>query len=173
MFNVSLVKIALACLFAVETLPDVAEARTTRRNKRAYPAIAAAFENWGGDLYWLPFDVETQDGYELTAFRLIGRRRRKKIPNQWSKGPVLLLHGFAKDAYQWMDRSDTSSEVLPAKLFRLGYDPWIFSTRGTRYSITHSSLDARRSTAEQYWNYDFEDVANNDIEAMLKLIMNT
>ena len=173
MFNVGLIKIAVACLFAVNSLPDFVEAASTRRNERAYPAIAAAFENWGSDLYWLPFDVTTQDGYELTAFRLIGRNKRKKIPNQWSKGPVLLLHGFAKDAYQWMDRSDTSSDVLPVKLFQLGYDPWLFSTRGTRYSITHEFFDARRSTADQYWNYDFEDVANLDITAMLKLIMNT
>ena len=83
------------------------------------------------------------------------------------------MHGFAKDAYAWFDRSDTSTDALPAKLFKLGYDPWLFSVRGTRYSITHEDYDARRVGADQYWNYDFEDVAKGDVTAIIKKIVHS
>ena len=88
---------------------------------------------------------------------------------------MLLLHGFTKDAYTWFDRrrGDGEEPVLPAVLFYRGYDVWMGSIRGTRYSITHTTLDRDASNAQEsaYFDYDATDVARNDIPAMVELIM--
>ena len=110
-------------------------------------------------------------------FRLIGLKRRKQVANQWSKGVVLLLHGFSKDAYAWFDhrRGDVSKPFLPTTLFERGYDVWLGSVRGTRYSITHAEYDPinDNSDAKRYFNYEATTIARNDIPAMVKLIMDT
>ena len=73
-----------------------------------------------------------------------------------------------------MDRSlgDESKDVIPSLLFALGYDVWMGSVRGSRYSITHETWDPRGTGADQYWNYNFETIARNDIPAMIKMINN-
>ena len=55
-------------------------------------------------MYWKSYDITTADDYELTMFRLIGIRKKKQVRIQWSKGVILLLHGFTKDTYNWFDR---------------------------------------------------------------------
>ena len=117
--------------------------------------------------------METSDGYELTMFRITGKTKRKTVPNQWSKGVVLLLHGFTGDAYTWFKRRDTSQAFLPSQLFYRGYDVWIGNIRGTRYSITHRSLDRDASNAQEraFFDYELTDVAKNDIPAMVERIM--
>ena len=108
-------------------------------------------------------------------FRLLGIRRRKQVRNQWTKGVVLLLHGFSKDAYTWFDRrrGDENEAFLPAQLLYRGYDVWIGNIRGTRYGQTHETLDRDASNAEEraFFNYNVTDIARNDIPAMVELIM--
>ena len=122
------------------------EAKASKNDKRDYPEIEQAFVEKGLNYYWKSYDTTTADGYDLTLFRVLGNARRRNIPNQWSKGVVLLLHGFSKDAYAWTDysRGDTDLPFLPTRLFEEGYDVWLGSVRGTRYSIGHSRLDANR-----------------------------
>ena len=128
-------------------------------------------------MYWASYDCETEDGYELTMFRLTGLKKRKKVADQWSKGVVLLLHGFSKDAYTWFDhrRGDVSKPFLPTTLFERGYDVWLGNVRGTRYSITHPDYDPinDNSDAKEYFDYEATVIAKNDIPAMVKLIMDT
>ena len=110
-------------------------------------------------------------------FRLLGLTRRKTVANQWSKGVVLLLHGFSKDAYTWFDhrRGDVSKPFLPSQLFERGYDVWIGNYRGTRYSITHKDWDPIDDNLEAryYFDYTATEIAKKDIPAMVKLIMDT
>ena len=110
-------------------------------------------------------------------FRLIGLKKRKQVANQWSKGVVLLLHGFSKDAYAWFDhrRGDVSKPFLPTTLFERGYDVWLGSVRGSRYSNTHPEYDPvnDNSDAKDYFDYEATTIARNDIPAMVKLIMDT
>ena len=128
-------------------------------------------------MYWASYDCETEDGYELTMFRLIGLKKRRQVQNQWSKGVVLLLHGFSKDAYTWFDhrRGNVTEPFLPTTLFERGYDVWLGNVRGTRYSITHPDLDPINDNidAREYFDYEATVIAKNDIPAMVKLIMDT
>lgn len=86
----------------------------------------------------------------------------------------MLLHGFTSDAYTWFDRrrGDENEPFLPVTLFNEGYDVWLGNTRGTRYSFTHTSLDAFAND-EAFFDYDIEEIARQDIPAMVKLIMDT
>ena len=97
------------------------------------------------------------------------------MPNQWSKGVVLLLHGFTKDAYSWFDRrnGDQSKPFLPHALFVKGYNVYLGSVRGTRFSITHDRWDRDASSyeEEQYFDYEATDIARNDIPVMVEMIM--
>ena len=77
-------------------------------------------------MHWKSYDCRTRDGYDLTMFRIVGDSNKEKVPNQWSKGAVLLLPGFSKDAYTWFDhrRGDMNEPFLPTTLFNEGYDVW-------------------------------------------------
>ena len=151
------------------------DARASKKDKAAYPEIQKAFYDWGENFFFKSYDVTTEDGYELTMFRILGKRKRKTIKNQWTKGVVLLLHGFTKDSYTWFDRrrGDETKPFLPHALFVRGYDVWLGNIRGTRYSITHEEFDRDASNAQEraFFDYEATDIARNDIPAMVKKIM--
>jgi len=44
----------------------------------------------------------------------------------------------------------------------LGYDVWIGNNRGTEYSQNHTTYDAAGATAEEYWNFSWADMSNDD-----------
>ena len=121
--------------------------------------------NWAGDLAWKAYEVQTADGYNLSLFRITD----PSIANAGSKGPLLLIHGLGTDSITWFERSDDTALATPAQLALEGYDVWLANTRGTKYSRTHLSQDAGYDN-DVYWNFDFNRVAENDIEAMVKEI---
>ena len=167
---------ALVSLSLISTDQTI-NARSSRRDRNDYPEINKAFKDWGRNYYWKSYDCRTDDQYDLTMFRILGKSKRKKTNNQWSKGVVLLLHGFSKDAYTWFDhrRGDVTKPFLPTMLHDRGYDVWIGNYRGTRYSLTHKDWDPidNNLDAREYFDYEATDIAKNDIPAMVKLIMDT
>lgn len=115
----------------------------------------------------------TNDGYELTMAHITSDEEG----NLATKGPLLLLHDQKRDGRSFFTYYDTFSDPLTQRLFDDGWDLWIANTRGTKYSRTHTSLDAdgadEATGAKAYWNFDTTTVAAQDVPAMINKILET
>lgn len=129
----------------------------------------------GGDLYWKSYKVETEDGYILRMFRIIGRgsdnESVERIEDQGSLGPLLLMHGHFSDGVHWLSNNltDANELAMPSQLFLEGYDVWLGNARGTMYSREHISLDPDEDERE-YWNFSFAENGRDDLPAMIETI---
>lgn len=103
--------------------------------------------------------VTTKDGYILSVQRIPagGRSGSSSINN---KGPVLLQHGLLVDGFTWLLNSP--SESLGYILADNGYDVWIANSRGTVYSLGHTSLS---SDDPAYWDWSWDELAAYDLPA--------
>ena len=83
-------------------------------------------------------EVQTEDGYLLTLFR---------IPRQNPKGVILFQHPLVTDARIWISQYNESIAFL---FWRAGYDVWLGNIRGNYFCKKHVSLD---STEAAFWNF--------------------
>ena len=90
---------------------------------------------------WEDHTVTTEDGYELTVFRITGQGRKTYTPD---KPPVVIVHGQSMDAASWLESQAYNDMDRPFQLMLAdrGYDVWLASNRGTEYSQGHEWLDA-------------------------------
>ncbi|KAJ0983743.1 hypothetical protein J5N97_002099 [Dioscorea zingiberensis] len=110
--------------------------------------------------------VTTDDGYILSI---------QRIPNgQYSgsntggnKTPVLLQHGLMMDGITWLLNSP--DESLGYILADNGYDVWIANSRGTIYSLGHTSLSA---ADPEYWNWSWDELTAYDLPATFEYVYN-
>ena len=126
----------------------------------------------GGNFFWKSYKVysgEAGSEYELTMFRIVAKRRRNR-PFATPKGPILLIHGAFTDSITWMDRTDETEKNVGSLLAEEGYDVWYANMRGTRYSRENKKWDAD-ADKEEFWDYDFSDLAKEDVPAMIKKII--
>ncbi|KAM3366754.1 hypothetical protein ACQJBY_015844 [Aegilops geniculata] len=107
--------------------------------------------------------VTTQDGYILSLQRITSGRGGESATGGGGKVPVLLQHGLMMDGMTWLMNSP--NESLGYILADNGYDVWIANTRGTVYSLGHTSLS---SSDPAYWNWSWDELASNDLSAMLQ-----
>jgi len=83
-FNNSLFQVASFAALGLLTLENLGvDAKARRRDKNDYPSIQKAMKETGNNFWWKSYDLKTADDYELTMFRIVRNRRRKKVPNQW------------------------------------------------------------------------------------------
>ena len=125
---------------------------------------------YGLDYTWEAHKVTTDDGYILTLFRIIGDKTGLAVPNQSSKGPLLITHGFLTDSISWFNMSDAEKPALPVRLFQEGFDVWLGNNRGTMNSREHVRFDADKN-AEAYWNFSHHEYAMFDIPSMTTKIV--
>ncbi|GFZ09854.1 hypothetical protein Acr_21g0004530 [Actinidia rufa] len=105
--------------------------------------------------------VTTKDGYILSMQRMpMGRSGEKS-----DKPPVLLQHGILIDASSWLLNSP--DESLAFILADNGYDVWLVSTRGTKYSSGHTSLSP---SDPAYWNWSWDELAAYDLPASFEYV---
>ena len=166
MFTSIVSKTAVVAL-AMLTMENTVEARASKEDRLAYRDINYAFAKWGNNVYWKSYEVTTDTGYELTMFHIEGLTKKKRVVGHGTKGPLLLIHGYSSDGLTWFNRSDKEKSVVATQLYEEGFDVWIANIRGTRYSRTHRDLDP---AGDEYWDFDFSNMAKEDLPAMIEKI---
>ncbi|GAV62429.1 Abhydrolase_1 domain-containing protein/Abhydro_lipase domain-containing protein [Cephalotus follicularis] len=108
--------------------------------------------------------VTTEDGYILSMQRVpVGRSG-----NKTGKPPVLLQHGVLVDGVAWL--LNPIDQSLPFILADNGYDVWIANSRGTQYSLGHTSLN---SNDQAYWDWSWDELAAYDLPVSVQYVHNT
>lgn len=106
--------------------------------------------------------VTTQDGYILSM---------QNIPHGRSGGstrsrpPVLLQHGLLMDAITWL--LSPPDQSLALLLADNGFDVWLSSTRGTKYSRGHTSLSTSDAA---YWDWSWDELVAYDLPAIFQYV---
>nr|XP_043626030.1 triacylglycerol lipase 2-like [Erigeron canadensis] len=106
--------------------------------------------------------VTTIDGYILSLQRIpLGRAGGTK----GSRVPVLLQHGLLMDGITWL--LSPPDQSLALVLADNGFDVWIVSSRGTKYSRGHVSL---KPDDEAYWEWTWDELAAYDLPATFQYV---
>ncbi|KAM7270247.1 hypothetical protein ACFE04_029461 [Oxalis oulophora] len=107
--------------------------------------------------------VTTDDGYILSMQRIpVGQSG-----NAADKPPVLLQHGLFMDGGTWL--LNPPDQSLAFILADNGYDVWIANTRGTNYSLGHTSLSP---TDSAYWEWSWDELSSYDLPASVQYVYN-
>ena len=142
--------------------------QTCSRNRDDYYTFDSVVNNEGGAC-WTDHKTVTDDGFELTLFRIVGA--------EWdgdagaiagSKGPLIMIHGYTGNSHTWWDRTDNDALAAPVQLYQQGYDVYLTNTRGTKYSSVNELWD---DDQEAYWAWDFLKIAESDLEANVRKVM--
>ncbi|XP_043724204.1 triacylglycerol lipase 2-like [Telopea speciosissima] len=112
------------------------------------------------------FHATSEDGY-ITGLQRIPEGLSSSGGVSKNKPPVVVQHGVLTDGISWMMGSTEQSLVFT--LADSGFDVWIANTRGTRFSKGHVSLDESQT---QYWDWSWDEVALNDLPAIVDFVYN-
>lgn len=93
-------------------------------------------------------ELVTDDGYILTMHR-IPRGRNNTSSGSNNKYPVLLVHGACGCVENFIVLGP--EKALAYYLADRGFDVWLLSTRGSRYSRRHITLNP--DTDKEFWNF--------------------
>ncbi|KAM0011561.1 putative triacylglycerol lipase [Helianthus debilis subsp. tardiflorus] len=106
--------------------------------------------------------VRTKDGFDLSLQRIpLGRAGGKR----GSRVPVLLQHGLLMDGITWL--LSPPDQSLALVLADNGFDVWIVSSRGTKYSRGHAYL---KPEDEAYWDWTWDELAAYDLPATFQYV---
>jgi len=113
--------------------------------------------------------VESQ-GYLLTLYRIPGLKSTDS-DQLIKKSPVLFQHGMFDSALAWIiNHADQSPAFLASNA---GYDVWLANARGSTPSRYHLTLDPDdRNQKTEFWDFDWEDMARDDLPAVFIYISN-
>ncbi|XP_052178527.1 triacylglycerol lipase 2-like [Diospyros lotus] len=106
--------------------------------------------------------VTTQDGYILSMQRIPVGRSGETAGN---RAPVLLQHGLMMDGITWLLSAPDQSLALI--LADNGFDVWLASSRGTKYSLGHTSLTPEDSA---YWDWSWDELVAYDLPATFQYV---
>ena len=121
-------------------------------------------------------EADTMDGYRVGMIRFTGDSMGMPVPDQGSKGPILLLHSATQDCLTWFfATADPSIDSLPLQLFKDGYDVFLGCRRGTSFSRTTPDDSEISGAVEEkaYFDFDIQDVGENDTPAFISKILAT
>ncbi|CAN6708037.1 unnamed protein product [Malus baccata var. baccata] len=106
--------------------------------------------------------VTTQDGYILSMQRIPAGKSGEATGNGV---PVLLQHGLLMDGITWLLLPPGQS--LAFLLADNGYEVWIGNTRGTKYSLGHTSLSP---DDRAYWEWSWDELVAYDLPATFQYV---
>ncbi|KAL7731679.1 hypothetical protein ACLKA6_000968 [Drosophila palustris] len=109
-------------------------------------------------------EVETEDGYLLTLFR-IPYSHNLKNQNE-KRPPVLLQHGLFSNSDCWLTSGPENS--LAYLLADAGYDVWLGNARGNIYSRANSQISLN---SPRFWHFDWHEIGTIDIATMIDYIL--
>lgn len=98
--------------------------------------------------------VATEDGYLVNVVR---------IPNNGP--PVLFVHGIGDSSDSWLVTGPSSS--LAYQLSALGFDIWLYNSRGNKYSKGH----VKNLPDKNYWDFGYEEMGSQDLPAVVDYIL--
>ncbi|KAL4588951.1 hypothetical protein LXL04_001851 [Taraxacum kok-saghyz] len=106
--------------------------------------------------------VTTKDGFVLSLQRIpLGRAGGQR----GNRVPVLLQHGLLMDAITWL--LSPPDQSLALVLADNGFDVWLVSSRGTKYSRGHVSL---KPDSEAFWDWTWDELAAYDLPATFQYV---
>lgn len=77
-----------------------------------------------------------------------------------------MMHGITDSSDCWIVNYP---EVAPAfQLVRAGYDVWLGNQRGTKYSLSHKTLNPRKDKA--YWEFSYTEMGDFDATAQVDFV---
>ncbi|KAL1454298.1 hypothetical protein WDU94_010570, partial [Cyamophila willieti] len=100
--------------------------------------------------------VTTEDGYILTNFRIAN-------PGGY---PILIMHGLSATCDCWMLRDPSVDMVF--RLWRRGYDVWLWNARGNLYSQEHVNLT---HTDNRFYKFSMTELGIYDTTATIDYIL--
>ncbi|XP_047940781.1 triacylglycerol lipase 2-like [Salvia hispanica] len=108
--------------------------------------------------------VTTKDGYILSLQNIPYGRSGKTAGE---RPTVLLQHGLLMDAVSWLLAPPDQSLALV--LSDGGFNVWLVSTRGTKYSRGHTSLSPDDAV---YWDWSWDELVAHDLPATFEYVHN-
>ncbi|KAK7292388.1 hypothetical protein RIF29_08166 [Crotalaria pallida] len=159
---VSLFSIVLLCIIAAQVRKEIYAYNEFPSSQVTNDSICKTFVEPHG-YKCEEHQVITEDGYILSLQRIPAGRSVKAA----SKPPVLLQHGVFIDAIVWVFNS--LDESLAFILADNGFDVWLSSTRGTKYSSGHVSLSPNEKA---YWDWTWDDLVTHDLPASANYVYN-
>ncbi|KAA8526557.1 hypothetical protein F0562_008240 [Nyssa sinensis] len=106
--------------------------------------------------------VTTRDGYILSMQRIpVGQSGG----TPGNRPPVLLQHGLLMDGITWL--LNPPDQSLALILADNGFDVWLASTRGTKYSRGHTSLSPDDPA---YWDWSWDELVAYDLPATFQYV---
>lgn len=108
--------------------------------------------------------VETEDGYILTAFRIVGARNCRGGKRRL---PILLMHGLLQSSDSWIDSGPKTG--LAYLISDACHDLWLGNTRGNYYSRDHIYFNPDRDAA--FWQFSVDEIGYYDVPAFIDYIL--
>ncbi|KAM1373402.1 hypothetical protein ACFX2I_024109 [Malus domestica] len=145
-------------LFAVNKVQDAASALAPSPSDDGICATMVATQGYACEEH----TVTTQDGYILSMQRIPAGKSGEASGNGV---PVLLQHGLLMDGITWLLLPPGQS--LAFLLADNGYEVWIGNTRGTKYSLGHTSLSP---DDRAYWEWSWDELVAYDLPATFQYV---
>jgi pimeloyl-ACP methyl ester carboxylesterase len=103
--------------------------------------------------------IISKDGYNLVAFQIL-----PNISNHLNSEKILILHGLGDSP----DSFAIEENSIVFYLLDKGYEVWLGSNRGTKYSCTHQTLD---NTSEEFWDYSWQEMGAYDVPSFVDTVI--
>ena len=108
------------------------------------------------------FVFQTEDGYDLTVFRIGITKIDWDFENQNTiKNPIIFVHGIISSSCCWVDNKNGILYHILDK----GYDCWLVNLRGNKFNLSHRNKDI---SEEEFFDFNLHDYITKDIPTILE-----